>query len=169
MLTMCFHTRDAIRRDDSSFTFRLPSNRIRNDSVKVALASCEFPMVQWTIEKEWNRFYFNEGIYLTAEDNYLDFVMDDSEPVRIQLPPRINRIKHVAWSGKHLHVECDTLARISNEFPQHVSKRRTTGRRRGHFAFAAFQGDLESTSPTSFRIKSGAVVKNPMGEGSPWY
>ena len=48
---MCFHTRDAIVREDASFTFRLPGNRLRNDAMKVALASCEFPMVQWTVEE----------------------------------------------------------------------------------------------------------------------
>ena len=62
VLTLCFHTRDAVERRGSSFTFEMPSNRLRMPAAKVALASCEFPMVQWTLEESFNRLYTNEGV-----------------------------------------------------------------------------------------------------------
>lgn len=71
---MCFHTRDAVRHDGAGFTFRLPSDRLRTDAVKVALASCEFPMVQWTVEESWDRLHMNEGVALTHSDNELQIV-----------------------------------------------------------------------------------------------
>ena len=70
--TMCFHTRDAVERRDSEFVFDVPFDRRRHDPLKVALASCEFPMTQWTIEPEWNRVYLNEGIHLDSTCNFLE-------------------------------------------------------------------------------------------------
>lgn len=101
VMTMCFHTRDAVERTDSSFTFRLPSARLRNDAVKVALASCEFPMVQWTVEEDWNRLYTNEGIALDADTQELRFACDGmTAPVVVHLPVRLNPItKAVATRG----------------------------------------------------------------------
>lgn len=105
---MCFSTRDAISRDKASFTFRMPSDRLRTDAVKVALASCEFPMVQWTIEDEWNRMYMNEGISLDSiEQNFLTFVHSSMQaPVCIRLPIRMNPVT-VTRRGDHLVVTCD--------------------------------------------------------------
>ena len=60
--TICFHTRDAVERDDSKMVFEMPSNRVRDSALKVALGSVEFPMVQRTIEPEWGRLYLNEGL-----------------------------------------------------------------------------------------------------------
>lgn len=69
--TLCFHTRDVVAREDSSLTFEMPRNRLRTAAAKVALASCEFPMVQWTLENDWNRLWLNEGIRLTPETQTL--------------------------------------------------------------------------------------------------
>ena len=104
VMTMCFHTRDAIVREDASFTFRLPGNRLRNDAVKVALASCEFPMVQWTVEEEWNRFYMNEGIGLTPETQSTDILRNAVSVATIHLPIRINPIVGVQRVGGGMHV-----------------------------------------------------------------
>lgn len=89
---MCFHTRDAVSREDSSFTFEMPGNRLRNAAGKVALASCEFPMVQWTVEESWNRFYMNEGIFITSENNTLEMDIGDKQHT-VHVPLRINPIK----------------------------------------------------------------------------
>ena len=62
--TLCFHTRDATERSEGRFTFRLPSNKLRNNAARVSLASCEFPMVQQTIERPWNRLYYCEELRL---------------------------------------------------------------------------------------------------------
>lgn len=107
VMTMCFSTRDAIHRDKASFTFRMPSDRLRTDAVKVALASCEFPMVQWTIEEEWNRMYMNEGIsFEDPEHNFLTLVHSSMrEPVCLRLPVRLNPVT-VARRGAYIVVAC---------------------------------------------------------------
>lgn len=59
---MCFHTKDAVRRAEGSFTFDMPLGSLRTHANKVALASCEFPMVQWTVEPEWCRVHYSETL-----------------------------------------------------------------------------------------------------------
>ena len=109
--TLCFHTRDAVERDDSSLTFCMPSDRLRTGAAKVALASCEFPMVQWTIEEEWNRLWIQEGIRLDAQTNHLEVVLrlpsepESSAPVRLTLPPRLNPVRATTLRGSVLEVE----------------------------------------------------------------
>ena len=99
--TLCFHTRDAVERDDSQLTFDLPSDRLRTAAVKVALASCEFPLVQWTVEEDWNRLWLCEGVCLQGEARTLQVVAQAAdaseaetvvEPVAIVLPPRLNAV-----------------------------------------------------------------------------
>lgn len=106
VMTMCFHTRDAIERDESTFTFRMPSGRLQTDALKVALASCEFPMVQWTVEESWNRLYTNDGIALTSENNVIGAVAADMRtPTCIRVPPRINPVS-VTRKGGCVAVAC---------------------------------------------------------------
>ena len=69
--TLCFLTKDAVEQTDSSFTFCMPRSRVRQESTRVALASCEFPMVQWTIEESWNRMYISEGLVVTGNNDTL--------------------------------------------------------------------------------------------------
>ena len=91
----------------------MPLGRVREDSVKVALASCEFPMVQWTIEQDWCRLWMNEGIRLTPENNYMDLVSkapgetEPDVPVRLRLPPRLNRIQRIVRCAGEYVVECE--------------------------------------------------------------
>jgi hypothetical protein len=91
----------------------MPSGRLREDAVKVALASCEFPMVQWTIEPEWNRIWINEGVRLTQENNYIDIVKQvpgdakQGSPFRIRIPPRFNRVRKAVVKTGRVHVECE--------------------------------------------------------------
>lgn len=108
VVTLCFHTRDAVERDDSSLTFDMPSARTKLGATKVALASCEFPMVQQTIEApDWNRLYFNEGVRLHADlDNFLDLSVDDAPPVRVRLPPRLNAVRIIVRRAERAFVEC---------------------------------------------------------------
>lgn len=111
--TVCFHTRDAVESTDGAFTFEMPADRLREDAVKVALASCEFPMVQWTIEEEWSRLWMNEGIRLNEATNFLDVVMrtpggpEPDVPWRLWLPPRWNRVKRAKRCEGRLVVECE--------------------------------------------------------------
>lgn len=111
--TLCFHTRDAVDVHDGSYTFQMPSDRLRESAVKVALASCEFPMVQWTVEEEWSRLWINEGLRLIDSNNFLDVVVrypgepEPEAPVRVRLPPHLNRIKTIHKQQGRLTVECE--------------------------------------------------------------
>jgi hypothetical protein len=107
VLTMCFHSRDAVERYDSKLTFEMPKDRMKNGTFKVALASCEFPMVQWTVEEDWNRLYLNEGIRIQDGANTLALsFQEQDETVVLTLPPRLNKIVKAAWRSDKLVVEC---------------------------------------------------------------
>jgi len=109
--TLCFHTRDAVARSEGSFTFDLPSHSLRNHSAKMALASCEFPMVQQTIEAGWNRFYYMESLRLTSGNNTLSVVVERSpgggemDVYRLNLPPRWNDASVRREKGGGMRVE----------------------------------------------------------------
>lgn len=96
--TLCFHTKDAVERDDSSFTFEVPPLKVKG-AMKVVLSSCEFPMTQYTIEDDWARFYMNEGIRIEApEQSKLKFAIrgeDGDQSVEAVLPMRLNPIRSV--------------------------------------------------------------------------
>ena len=92
--TLCFHTRDAVERDDSRMTFELPADRLRTAASKVALASCEFPMVQWTVEEDWQLLWLNEGVRLAAGAALRVAARGPGEPepeqpATLQLPGRL--------------------------------------------------------------------------------
>lgn len=109
--TICFHTRDAVERDDSRFVFEMPQHRIVHPSAKVSLGSCEFPMVQWTIEEEWSRLYMNEGICLRPGENCLKMVArrhdrkDPLTPAEIGVPPSLNEVVSVRFGSNGADVE----------------------------------------------------------------
>lgn len=168
---MCFHTRDAVERDDSKLTFEVPGNRLRMDAVRVTLASCEFPMVQYTIEEDFSRLYLNQGLRLDDEDaRWIDVVYrrpgedEPSSPTRILLPRRLNPIRECVWRGSRLVVECD--------FP-HGLFSSETGRalplKRGLTLVGSASGDhvVENgvcrVSDTAFAIESGDVI-HPQGQ-----
>lgn len=110
--TLCFHTRDAVQRDDSTLTFTMPSDRLSTGAAKVALASCEFPMVQWTVEEEWNRLYIQEGIRIDDENNFLGISLripgeiETSNPICLTIPPRFNVVCKTTRKGSLVEVEC---------------------------------------------------------------
>ena len=108
--TLCFHTKDAVERREGSFRFDVPCKQLRNHAMKVALASCEFPMVQQTIEAGWNCIYYMESLRLTAETNWLEVKVEEVTH-RLSLPPRQNEAS----------IRCDgKRAVITTESPHHL-------------------------------------------------
>ena len=93
--TLCFHTRDAHARSEGSFTFRIPTGRLPHNVTRVQLASCEFPMVQMTVERAWNRVYTQRGIRLDASANHLRVRFRSADGASVEqvigVPPRLNR------------------------------------------------------------------------------
>lgn len=156
-LTLCFHTRDAVERDDSSLTFEVPRNS--TNATKVALASCEFPMAQWTIEEDWNRMYLNEGIRLDADTSFLDITCrapkKEQVSLHIQLPLHLNKVLSTSRSGNKLTVECEALHGLwlkddvpfSPAFASGVS---LIGGRNGDAVLS--MEDVKQVSPTSFTV-----------------
>lgn len=110
--TICFHTRDAVEREDSRFVFEMPQHRMRNSAMKVVLGSVEFPMVQWTIEKDWNRLYVNEGVRLSPECNDVRVILrppgksEMTEHV-VGVPPRLNRVIRTVRREGGIEVTCE--------------------------------------------------------------
>lgn len=105
MQTICFHTRHAAERRGNRFVFELPLHRLRDPATRVNLGSVEFPMVQRTVEKAWNRFYLGGSFSMGAGDNVLRLVfrppqsVDPMEPAQLCLPLRLNRVTRVAAEG----------------------------------------------------------------------
>ena len=91
MTTVCLHTKDAVARNDSEITFELNIDRPNVHASRIALASLEFPMVQWTIEEDWNRLYMSEGIALSAGHNDVGLEVD-GVCADVVLPLRLNRV-----------------------------------------------------------------------------
>lgn len=117
--TVCFHTRDAVRQEagGASFTFRMPSTKMREDAQKVVLASCEFPMTQWTIEEDpvaWNRMWFNEGVVVDEEHAFLTLqwklgdMRREAEPVEVRVPLCKTAVKLVSSAATELTFESTT-------------------------------------------------------------
>ena len=110
--TICFHTRDAVERDDSRLVFELPSHRLRTAAVKIALGSCEFPMVQWTIEEDWSRVWMNEGIRLAPGSNVLKMAVrsaqrvDPEDATVLGVPLRLNPIVSARRADCAVEFEC---------------------------------------------------------------
>lgn len=94
--TVCMHTRDAISRKEGEFTMQLAGDQPRFSAVKLMLGSLEFPMVQWSIEEEWNRIYFSEGYRLSPDSSYLKIVEDvngeHANEILLRIPPRLNQV-----------------------------------------------------------------------------
>jgi len=172
MTTLCFHTRDAVERDDSRLTFDLPSERLRTAAVKVALASCEFPLVQWTVEEDWNRLWLCEGVCLQGEARTLQVVAQAAdapeeetvmEPVAIVLPPRLNAVVSVRAGADGTTVcECAVAhglwgAATGARLPTARGGgggARIVGARTGDVSLA----DAAYVSPTAFALSAGDVV-----------
>lgn len=97
--TICLQTKDALRRDESTFRFNLPSDVPRFKAVKIGVGSIEFPMTQWTLEHDWSQVHYNEGLRLDGDSNTLVFevqrLAERENPIVIEvnLPERINRIE----------------------------------------------------------------------------
>ena len=97
--TVCMDTRDALRRKDGEFTFRLAGDNPRINAIKVGLGSLEFPMVQWSIEESSNLLYFSEGIVIDADRNALSLVeVSDAatHEFNVQVPPCVNEIVEIS-------------------------------------------------------------------------
>lgn len=102
--TICLDTRDAQHREDGEFTFDL--HHVSRHVAKLALGSLEFPMAQWTIEDEWCRIYYSEGIHITPELSQLHVTEHSgktfSSTVTVQLPLQNNRITRWTRRGRWL-------------------------------------------------------------------
>ena len=178
--TICFHTRDAVEREDSRMVFELPVHRLRNPAVKVALGSVEFPMVQWTVEEEWSRLWINEGIRLTSGGNKLQFSIrlpggtDPEYTNDIGVPVRLNPIVGVRRvEGGFLDFECSEPHFLwANDGSSCLVKRmatwgcdvRVVAGVGGDISIrAAFEdGHLHRISDTTFRV--GGITSAPVGD-----
>ena len=99
--TICVDTRDAENVDEGQFTMQLRGDNPRLRAVKLALGSLEFPMVQWTIEKEWNRIYYSEGYEIQQDLSFLrieEITPSTQNEINFTIPLHLNSIK--TWSRR---------------------------------------------------------------------
>ncbi len=157
--TFCVQTRDAEFRNDSEMTFKLKIDDPRAKAVKIALSSLEFPMTQYTIEEDWNRFYFSEGISFNENtfstkikvklgeegllsDHFFDMpirlnpikswaILGDTAVITCKFPHGLHLLKNIEWGD--VEILCSPFGRTSihNELKD---------------------GNLELISPTKFKI-----------------
>lgn len=110
MHTVCMDTRDAVRRGEGEFSMRLAGDNPRFQAVKVALGSLEFPMVQYTIEEDWNRVYFSEGFRITNESRHLRIHEHVDEAtyndIEVLLPLHLNEIVQIRRHHNGSVVKC---------------------------------------------------------------
>ena len=151
--TLCFHTRDAIDRDDSSLTFTMPSDPFRNSAAKVSLASCEFPMVQWTVEEPWNRLWMQEGIRVGNHNNFMDIsvrlptdLVTSEMVVRLHIPLRYNPIVSATPVPSGLQVVCKEPHGLTGS----AKDSRLIG---GEYGDVRLGDDFKVLSDTTFRVK----------------
>jgi len=80
--SVCLQTVDALARDEAhaTFTFDVTDVRARDRAQKLMLGSLEFPVVQFSIEPEWNRVYFCQGLRATAECRALEVIGVEGAP-----------------------------------------------------------------------------------------
>lgn len=110
--TICFQTKDAVRREEGTFRFTLPGDAPRFKAVKIGVGSIEFPMTQWTLESDWNQVHFNEGLRFDAQCNAIAFevqrLSERENPIRIDvnLPQRLNPIERWERRGGEFVATC---------------------------------------------------------------
>ena len=95
--TICLDTRDAENVEEGQFTMQLGGDNPRLRAVKLSLGSLEFPMVQWTIEKEWNRIYYSEGYEIKPDDSFLrieEITPSTQNEINCTIPLHLNSIEH---------------------------------------------------------------------------
>ena len=69
--TICMRTEDGENIREGEYKMKLAGANPRLPAVKLALGSLEFPIVQYTIEEDWSRLYFNEGFKIKEETSFL--------------------------------------------------------------------------------------------------
>ena len=172
VLTLCFHTRDAVERDDSSMTFEMPGGQLRTEAARVALASCEFPMVQWTVEEDWSRLYLNEGVRLEGpvEARTLSLLVG-AERADLVLPPRLAAAQ-CAGDRRRLVVECGAPHGLFSEATREPNRAAVEdggvhllGGAEGDVAVRA-AAELEYVSATAFALVGAAAARAAGGAGA---
>lgn len=157
--TFCVQTRDADYRNDSVMKFTMKIDDPRSRGVKIALSSLEFPMMQYTIEEDWNRLYFSEGISFDENTFSMKISVKSIEDEVItthylDMPIRLNKIKSWSIYGSYAIATC--------EHPHSLHLLKSIdwgdvevlccpfGRTSLHDAFS--DGNLELISPEKFKI-----------------
>lgn len=100
--TICMQTSDAVQKAEGEFVMKLAGDNPRINAVKLALGSMEFPMVQWTVEEDWNMIYFSEGFRLKPESSWMrleEKTDKEIQTIQIQLPLHLNAIVSIKKMG----------------------------------------------------------------------
>jgi hypothetical protein len=169
MHTICMRTEDGENVNEGEYRMKLSGANPRLSAVKTALGSLEFPMVQYTIEKDWSRLYFSEGFKIVQETSFFR-LQEESNPegkittqdTNVTLPLHLNEILELRQLNEWVIVRC--------QHPHHmwIQSRRCmipfytweephlicTPMGRISLALMARQGELYYLSDTEFMFKN---------------
>lgn len=113
MHTICMRTEDGENIKEGEFKMKLAGANPRLPAVKLALGSLEFPIVQYTIEEDWSRLYFNEGFKIKEETSFLRLEEEcesENETKRrstsISLPLYLNEIEEMKQNDQWIVLRC---------------------------------------------------------------
>lgn len=113
--TICLNTRDAVTKSKGKFSIQISNNGPRTSALKISLGSLEFPMVQYTVEEDWNMLYFSEGIRISKEVSDFEVIesLYDKQTysfvdnlVTVQLPLHLNAITNYSIYRDQICIEC---------------------------------------------------------------
>lgn len=163
--TLCFHTRDAVERDDSSFVFELPRGNAYANAARVTLASCELPLVQWTIEKDHQRLWLSEEIPMKDPDACclkiavrLPNEPEPTAPLALELPIELNPVRKALFRGTSLELHFEHPHRVGDgvKLPFRDAPVVLIGSKRGvvNVSELASRGNLSAPTPHMLTLKN---------------
>jgi hypothetical protein len=89
--TVSYRSEDALRYDDQTRTWTFTSGLNRLKMFRMTLVGLEFPISQRTVEPEWSRFSYSEGLLLTTANRRVHLIetvahMNSSISIDVLLP-----------------------------------------------------------------------------------
>ena len=112
LFSVCFQTEHAISRkeEEAEFRFKAALDRPNIKPSKVMLGSMEFPIVQYSVEKEWSRLYYCERISISEDSRVLtikESVANESKVWPIVLPMHLNKIEKMTLTSDGTIMQCE--------------------------------------------------------------
>ena len=103
--SMSFRTNGAVAFGEDGWTFDVQSGAARQRPTRIQLGSIELPLQQQTIEKDWQRLYFQERCVISPSNRLLEVseqapaLEGETFSARLLLPMQYNYVSDYAWEA----------------------------------------------------------------------